>query len=428
MTETSGMKFIHAADIHLDSPLRGLARYDGAPVEAIRGATRLALQNLVDLAVDEGVDFVLIAGDVYDGDWKDHNTGLFFVSQMTRLREAGIPVVMISGNHDAANRMTKTLRLPDNVTRLSHRKPETAASEQLRDLGVAIHGQSFAQPAELQNLAAAYPAQVSGMFNIGILHTSLTGAEGHEPYAPCSLDDLRNKGYDYWALGHVHTREVKCDDPCIVYPGNIQGRHIREEGARGCYLVTVDSTGQCDLEFRTLDVMRWNQLTVDVSGAKSDDDVLDLCSEHLSELMAANQELPTAVRVVMVGNTDLHGQLIAQQEHWMNQVRAIAIDTTGGQVWIEKVCLSTSPLASSRLDFADDGPIAALVQYVEELQKTPEALTEVSDGLCELQKKLPDEILRGVDGLPLRDIQYLSSVMEDVKELLVQKLSEGPVE
>ena len=110
------MKFIHAAYVHLDSPLRGLERYEGAPVDEIRGATRRALENLFELAIDREVDFVLIAGDLYDGDWKDHNTGLFFVKQAARLHEASIPIYMISGNHDAANRMTRSLRMPDNVT------------------------------------------------------------------------------------------------------------------------------------------------------------------------------------------------------------------------------------------------------------------------------------------------------------------------
>src|SRR3972149_747737 len=116
------MKFIHVADIHLDSPLRGLERYEGAPVAELRGATREALESLVRVSLEERVDFVLIAGDVYDGDWRDYNTGLFFARQMTRLREAGIPVLLIRGNHDAASQITRELRLPENVNRFSTRQ------------------------------------------------------------------------------------------------------------------------------------------------------------------------------------------------------------------------------------------------------------------------------------------------------------------
>src|SRR5829696_667564 len=135
------LKFLHAADVHLDSPLRGLERYDGAPVEEIRGAARRAFENLVDLALAEEVAFLLLAGDLYDGDWKDYNTGLFFAAQMRRLEEAGTPVFVISGNHDAASQITRVLRPPDNVKVFSTRKPETV---ELKGLEVALHGQGFA--------------------------------------------------------------------------------------------------------------------------------------------------------------------------------------------------------------------------------------------------------------------------------------------
>ena len=221
------LTFIHAADLHLDSPLIGLPRYDGAPVEQMRGSTRRALENLVDLALTEQVAFVLIAGDLYDGDWRDYNTGLFFAAQMTRLREAGTPVFIVSGNHDAASQITRSLRMPDNVTVLPANSPDTVRRD---DIGIAVHGQSFRTRAVADDLSAAYPDPVRGMFNIGLLHTSADGRPGHDPYAPCSLDKLRAKGYDYWALGHVHAREVLCDDPWVVFSGNTQGRHIRELG------------------------------------------------------------------------------------------------------------------------------------------------------------------------------------------------------
>ncbi|HEV3007227.1 MAG TPA: DNA repair exonuclease, partial [Pirellulales bacterium] len=173
-------KFIHAADIHLDSPLKGLEQYEGAPIDEIREATRRALANLVRLAIAEDVAFVLIAGDVYDGNWRDFKTGLYFAGEMSRLREAQIPVYLISGNHDAANRMTRSLELPANVTRLPSRKPATV---RLDEIGVSIHGQGFASPAVLDNLAAAYPPATPGHFNIGLLHTSAGGSQLHEPYA-----------------------------------------------------------------------------------------------------------------------------------------------------------------------------------------------------------------------------------------------------
>ncbi len=181
----------------------GLEQYEGAPVQEIRNAARRALSNLVDLAIDQKVAFVLIAGDLYDGDWRDYNTGLFFVDQVRRLREADIPLYLISGNHDAANKMTRTLRMPENVTFFSADRPETAL---LPDLDVAIHGQSFATAAVYDDLSEGYPLADSGRFNIGMLHTCAAGREGHDRYAPCSIEGLKSKGYDYWALGHIHLR------------------------------------------------------------------------------------------------------------------------------------------------------------------------------------------------------------------------------
>lgn len=271
-------RFLHAADIHLDSPLRGLHRYEGAPQDEIRQASRRALANLVQLALDESVAFVLIAGDLYDGDWKDHRTGLYFVSQMVRLREAGIPVFVIAGNHDAMNRMTRSLPLPENVRMLDHKKAETV---KLEKLGVAVHGQSFAAQAVLEDLSAGYPPAVGGMFNIGVLHTCATGRDGHDNYAPCTVEGLISKRYDYWALGHVHARETLHREPDIVFPGNIQGRHIRESGAKGCMLVEVNARQKLEATMRPLDVFRWQKCWVDAAVRRKKTSWTDFGSDWL---------------------------------------------------------------------------------------------------------------------------------------------------
>ena len=211
------IRFLHAADPHLDSPLQGLEIHDGAPVEVLRGATRRAFENLVQLAIEERVDFLVIAGDVYDGDWKDYSTGLFFRGQMVRLRDAGIPVYLIAGNHDAASIISKKLTLPENVYVFSTRSAE---SKEVASHPVVIHGRGFPHRAVPENFARDYPPAISGKFNIGLLHTSLTGRPGHDTYAPCSELDLRDKGYGYWALGHIHQPEVISKDPWIVFAGN----------------------------------------------------------------------------------------------------------------------------------------------------------------------------------------------------------------
>ena len=220
----TSFRFLHTADIHLDSPLRGLAGQEGIAAERVRTATRDALAQLVGLAIEEKVDFLIIAGDLYDGDWRDYKTGLFFTRQMGRLNREGIPVYLLHGNHDAKSQITPRLELPDNVQVFGTRKPETFSLDELK---VALHGQSFRQRDVTDNLALNYPDPASGVFNIGVLHTGLGGMGGHENYEPCALDDLINKGYDYWALGHVHQANVLHEKPHIVFPGNLQGMHGR---------------------------------------------------------------------------------------------------------------------------------------------------------------------------------------------------------
>ncbi len=338
------ISFLHAADIHLDSPLKGLERYENAPVERIRGATRRAFTRLIDLAIDKRVDFVLLAGDLYDGDWRDYNTGLFLVRQLGRLRDHKIPVILIAGNHDAANKMTRVLRLPDNVRFLAHDRPETV---RLDDLDVAIHGQSFAKAAVTENLAAAYPAPVSGCINIGLLHTGMGGENGHERYAPCTLEELRLRGYDYWALGHVHTRQVLCDDPPVVFVGNVQGRHIRETGPKGCLISTIGSDRSIAHVFHRLDKVRWERERVDVSELETESDVLGRTAELFDGLLAAepDPECMLAVRLSLSGSTPLHGRLRTDPERFVAEVRGLATERGGDRLWIEKVELQTKPPA-----------------------------------------------------------------------------------
>ena len=367
-------KFIHAADIHLDSPLHKLDYYEGAPVQELRQATRRAFENLVELAVSESVAFVLIAGDLYDGDWKDYNTGLYLVSQLSKLREAGILTYIIAGNHDAANKMTKTLRLPETVTMFPADKPRTISMD---SDGVAVHGQSFASASVKKNLAAKYPPPVPGYFNIGLLHTCATGREGHEPYAPCKNDDLLSKNYDYWALGHVHQQEVLLKDPLAVFPGNIQGRHVRETGPKGAMLVTVDDSGRPSSDFKSLDVIRWFRVELDVSGGKSGYDVLDSITGRLEELTEENEGLPIIARIEITGACPAHDELSSDPERWTNEIRSAALDTGAGGLWIEKIKLRTWLPEKSEKAIASGGPVSELLQYLEEVRNDPDQLQDI---------------------------------------------------
>ncbi|MBF0370828.1 MAG: DNA repair exonuclease [Magnetococcales bacterium] len=383
------MKFIHAADIHLDSPLRGLERYEGAPVEAIRGGSRRAFENLVEFCLEERVDFLLIAGDLFDGDWKDYETGLWFVGQMHRLRSREIPVLMVRGNHDAKNRLTKSLRWPENVFEFPANKP---ATHLLESLEVAVHGQSFATTAVIDNLARNYPPPISGYFNIGLLHTALTGREGHEPYAPCSVEELSAKGYDYWALGHVHQREIIHRDPLIVFPGNLQGRHIRESGEKGCSLVTVTDGRVTEISHHAMDLIRWMEVSVDAGGAISEEDLLSRLQQALEEAVVRGEGRLCAIRLTITGETSIHSMLMGRGEEWISKARAEALDVGGGEVWLEKVILATQPLRETTLARDPNDPLLLLHDICREILADTEGVQELVAELEPFIGKLPGEV------------------------------------
>ncbi len=413
------MKFIHAADLHLDSPLRGLERYDGAPIEEIRAASRRAFENLIQLAIDEEVAFVLLAGDLFDGDWRDYNTGLFFIRQMTRLGEVGIKAFVVAGNHDAASQMTKTLRPPEHLHIFTTRAPESVRLEQQ---GVAIHGQGFATRAVTEDLTAKYPLADPAYFNIGLLHTALDGRPGHEAYAPCTLDGLRSRGYQYWALGHIHRREVVAQNPWVVFPGNLQGRHARETGPKGCSLVEVDAGRVASVEHRPLDVVRWALCELDLSDAQSLDEVYDRVAPALAETVNAAEGRLVAVRLRLHGACPIHMRLRAERESVTNECRSLAQTVGSGAIWIEKLLLETQQAASEDSAMARNDAFSGLLRSIRDLELDSDRLSMLAEDFADLSAKLPVGLRSGPDPLDPSDPEQIRVRLEDVKALLLERL------
>jgi hypothetical protein len=358
---------------------------------------------------------VLIAGDVYDGDWLDHNTGLFFARQMARLRAAKIPVYLISGNHDAQSVVTKSLQLPDNVHRFPTNK---AATMHLEDIGVAIHGQGFATRAVTMDLSANYPKAIPGVYNIGLLHTSLTGYEGHDNYAPCTVEGLRKPGYDYWALGHIHKQEaVRVFDPAIWFPGNIQGRHIRETGPKGCLVVSVDDRASHEVDFRELDVVRWVEIMMDASRCATMDECVDDFKDALLKALGTCGERLLAARVVFTGASQAHGELLAQPKRLVGEIRNIANIHGGDQVWIEKVKVRTT-VPKSAAEPLDDGPLAELAHVIAFMKTDEASLAELAALLEPLHGKLPAELAEGNGALGLDQPSRLVEWLDESDALL----------
>jgi DNA repair exonuclease SbcCD nuclease subunit len=412
------VKLVHAADLHIDSPLCGLESYPAAPVEQIRGATRRALKNLVELCVDESAKLLVIAGDLFDGDWRDYSTGLFFIEQMVRLREAGVSVAWLRGNHDAGSKVTKHLKLPDNVRELSARRPMTIRYE---ELGVAVHGQGFEVRDVDRDLAAAYPDATAGLLNVGLLHTALDGRPGHDRYAPTNLATLIDKGYDYWALGHVHRREVLHRDPWIVFPGNLQGRHIRETGPKGATLISANNGCIDAVEPRALDVVRWYACDIDVAGARSTDAVLERVREALEDEARRAEGRLLAVRVRLSGQTRAHARLQQDPERWLAEVRGVGCDVGSGEVWIEKVSFDTRmPIDVEALSGKDD-PLGQLCRSLSEIRADEQALSQLGDELSELRTRLADLRRDGIE-FDFDTPAGLRQLLDDVQGMLVPRL------
>jgi DNA repair exonuclease SbcCD nuclease subunit len=419
MRGPSPVKIVHASDLHLDSPLVGLERYEGAPVEAIRGATRRAFENLVTLCIDEGAALLLVAGDVYDGDWKDYATGLFFAATLGRLREAGTRVVVVRGNHDAASQITRNLRLPSHVKELSKDRAETVRFE---DIGVAVHGQSFRDRSVREDLAGRYPEPDKSLLNVGLLHTSLTGREGHDDYAPCTPATLKNRGYDYWALGHVHRREVVSTDPYIVYPGNLQGRNARETGPKGATVVEVHEGRVVGIDHRALDVVRWVTCEVTASDVHGADDVVDLCRARMAREVESADGRTIAARVVVRGTSRAHVEIAGDPDKWQREIQAAATDIAD-ELWVERVDFALgAPVDGVALAARDDaiGQVAkALLALREDEGERSAFLSQFAD----LRAKLPPEAREGLEAVNLDDPLFWDGALADVEKLLLPALA-----
>jgi exonuclease SbcD len=418
---------VHAADLHLDSPLTGLERYDGAPVAELRAATRRALENLVQLCLAEDAKLLLLAGDLYDGDWKDYSTGLFFAAQMARLRETGTRVVWIRGNHDAQSKITRHLSLGEHCVELGTKRPESCRIEAIQ---VAVHGQGFATPAVNEDLTERYPAPESGALNIGLLHTALGGRNGHANYAPCDVRALTARGYDYWALGHVHQREVverQAGVPAVVFPGNLQARHVREGGAKGASVIEVEDGAIVKVEHRALDVVRFAQLRVDVSSASSLYDVAELTGGVLHEALESAEGRLLCTRLLLIGRSRAHAELLRDPERARSEVKSRASELDLGNVWVESVRIATElPVDLRELALRDDAA-GQLVRSLRDLQQDePLARTELLAELSRIGGSLPPEVGLLALGIDLDDPESTRELCADVGRMILPRIVGEP--
>ncbi len=401
--------FLHAADLHLGSPFTGLAIKDATVAKRFAEASRAAFAELIRRAILEQVAFVVISGDVYDGDWKDMGIGLFFNREVARLTRAGINVYLVRGNHDAESEITKAVPLPEGVRLLSSRKPETVRIEALN---VAIHGRSFTDRAVTENVAVTYPPAIAGSFNIGLLHTSCEGNSQHATYAPCSISDLVGRGYDYWALGHVHQFQVLCEDPWIVYPGNLQGRSVRECGPKGAVLVDVADGRVSQIRHLIVDQGRFLHETVDVSESPDAAHVLDVIRQALQAPLASTGEMLAAVRVTLRGETALDAMLRARMTGLRDDAQAV-LHHLHPDAWLESLKLATSP-AKSTVDIASVASGLDPESLLADLQNDVEIRSTSEQFLAQISNRLPG-------GMGVEALGDLDALLSDARALAAMR-------
>ena len=335
-------RFVHAADLHLDSPFRGLLEVNDKLGHRLQEASLRAFDNLLELCRSERADFLVVAGDVYDTAERAVRAQVRFWNGLGQLAGDGIQSFVVHGNHDPLDHRLSDAGGPDGVHVFGPEPSWAVATREGRPLA-EIQGVSFPTQAVTENLAARFaPRRDSDLFAIGLLHCNVGGNPGHDNYAPCTVQDLVNIGLDYWALGHVHTRQtLRKSSPVIAYPGNLQGRHPGETGARGCLMVDVAESGHVHVEFRPLDVVRWDTGEVSIEGAEGAPALHARIMDKVEELQGRSDGRDLVCRLTLAGRGPLHRELARPDA--LAEFLAEAREAVSPSVWIERLENRTRP-------------------------------------------------------------------------------------
>ncbi|GIO95946.1 exonuclease SbcCD subunit D [Paenibacillus lautus] len=425
----ASFRFMHAADLHLDSPFIGISGLDDNLRSFVQESTFRALERLVQLAIDQHVDFIVISGDIYDSSNISLRAQLRFLESLNRLGMEGIAVYVIHGNHDPLDSTKLTMTLPPHVHVFGAEPASVTAVRRSDHQEVAvITGMSYPTSKVTDNIAIRYPAPSSGLYHIGLLHANVDGDPQHETYAPCTKRDLIQAGFHYWALGHIHSRRTLQESPYIVYPGNIQGRHVRETGPKGCYIVDVDGSLNSKLSFHELDSMRWHIVEAPLDSYQDVDEWRRALESILTKITTAYANGLSMIRVRITGRGPVHRQLEGGYvlDELLTDLRrreAAKGQTCGyrGCVWIESFSLQSGDAIDTERLLAEDSFAGDLLRLVRGergrvqdpdgvVAKSLEPLLEHAEIRSLLDEISPEEMLEWVRraeeltlGLLLRD-------------------------
>lgn len=413
-------RFVHTADIHLDSPLRSLALRNAGLAELVGDASRQAFAAIVDLCLAERVDALVIAGDLYDGDQTSMKTARFLASQMMRLHQAGVRVYMIRGNHDAMSRITKQLVLPDTVTIFGGRCQSVIQTG--AGVDVAFHGLSFASPRAAESLLPKYTAPQEGAANIGIMHTSLAGSSGHDVYAPCNVADLHGHGFDYWALGHIHVRQVYSGASTLVMPGIPQGRDINEAGEKSVTLVTIRDDRSVEIEERLTSVAQFERVIIDLTGASEWSEAIVRIRAGLEQSREVARSRYLVARLGLVGTSALSWSLMRDRD--LAVAEAEQAGEQVGDTWVEKLELDLSAPGVGELASVAD-PTLELAESMRVNAASEAFRSEAREFVLKTIADLPPDA-RGFAGKDEAGLeQFLDDVLAGSIDLVTARLKAG---
>ena len=412
------IKFIHCADLHLGSVFKGLSRACSQTASSMFDAIYSTYDNIIELAIKENVDFVLMAGDLIDDENKSLNSLLKLNSGFKRLSEKAIKVFLVHGNHDPFYRIDGLIDTPSNVKIFSPNNDKWHEFTCMDGTTVAIWGMSFSKKNEPRNLAKLVPEYNHGDFKIVLLHQTIGTSNEHLPYAPCNLSDCDHKA-DYWALGHIHKPAILSESPLVVYPGIPQGRSFKETGPRGCYLVKTSSPTEIDTKFIEICRIRWEELKIVVTGLSTID---KLQERILSEIKAYLEKIhPKGLicRLLLKGTNEIIKKLFWQDEiqQFLDGLNEHFIHYEQ-EVFISEIKDQTNP----PIDVAERKKIKDLVGYAlkeaDEILNTVEGQKRLKEALSPLFSK--KELKEVWNGIPIE--RELEEILENAKYMLLDLL------
>lgn len=386
-------RFVHAADLHIDSPFKGLLKYEPRIAQRLKDATYEAYSNLIDLCVSQDAAFVVIAGDVYDGADRSVQAQMRFRDGLARLQEHGIQAFVVHGNHDPLDGRLSRISMPES-THVFGPEPEWGVASANGAEIARIQGVSYPTREVHDNLALQFTPPPGDLFSIGLLHCNVGGISEHDNYAPCTVDDLSGTGIDYWALGHVHTRQtLKQSDPTIAYPGNLQGRHPNESGAKGALVVDVDEAGRVSSRFEPLDVVRWESIEVSIDDTADLNALLDAVYAAIETERIGADGRDLVCRISFTGRGPLHHDLSADNalEDLTNELRS-SLSSSASLIWVERISDRTAPQVDIDALTERDDFVGAVMKRSVDALKDGEAEATILDSLSSVlgQRRFSD--------------------------------------